>query len=523
VPYAGTAGLIQDAAALTFDGTILSATRFAGALNGTVGATTPSTGAFTTLSASTQLNLTNASDYNLYASGAGNNYFAGSVGIGATPSAISKLYLGGTYPTSSTLSYVAYMEGTIPSGTTGATAGFVTSLSTQAAAFNLSTLSHFQANQGTIGATSTIGSQYGFFAQSNLTGATNNYGFYGAIASGTGRFNFYANGTAANVFVGTTSLGGAVGSESLRVTPVASAVNYWDFYGGATGVDPYFFPSGSDTNRGFIYLTKGAGTHRFMTGSSLTNTQFAISNTASAVNYITVFGNSAGSGGYFQAAGSDTNISMLFSAKGTGNHDFYTAGNSFTRQFVVAHTASAVNYLQVTGGDGTTTSPRLQAVGSSANITFQYLTKGTGEHNFYTNGAHQFNIANTTSAVNYLQVTGAATGGSPVLSAQGSDAAISLIYQSKSSGAHFFQTGGSNQFLISHVASAVNYVGVQGGATTQPALIYATGSDTNIDLALTPKGTGVLAFGTYTAGIIAQAGSITIKDAAGTTRRLLVG
>ena len=43
VPYAGTAGLIQDAAALTFDGTILSATRFAGALNGTVGATTPST------------------------------------------------------------------------------------------------------------------------------------------------------------------------------------------------------------------------------------------------------------------------------------------------------------------------------------------------------------------------------------------------------------------------------------------------------------------------------------------------
>ena len=43
VPYAGTAGLIRDAAALTFDGTILSATRFAGALNGTVGATTPST------------------------------------------------------------------------------------------------------------------------------------------------------------------------------------------------------------------------------------------------------------------------------------------------------------------------------------------------------------------------------------------------------------------------------------------------------------------------------------------------
>ena len=51
----------------------------------------------------------------------------------------------------------------------------------------------------------------------------------------------------------------------------------------------------------------------------------------------------------------------------------------------------------------------------------------------------------------------------------------------------------------------------------------AQGSDTNIDIALTPKGTGVLAFGTYTAGILAQAGYITIKDAGGTTRRLLVG
>jgi len=55
VLYAGTGGLVQDAAAFTFDGTILSATRFAGALNGTVGATTPAAGAFTTISASTPL------------------------------------------------------------------------------------------------------------------------------------------------------------------------------------------------------------------------------------------------------------------------------------------------------------------------------------------------------------------------------------------------------------------------------------------------------------------------------------
>ena len=51
VTFASTAGLLADAAALTWDGTSLTATKLAGAHNGTVGATTPSTGAFTTLSA----------------------------------------------------------------------------------------------------------------------------------------------------------------------------------------------------------------------------------------------------------------------------------------------------------------------------------------------------------------------------------------------------------------------------------------------------------------------------------------
>jgi len=48
-------GAFGASSALTWDGTILSATRFAGALNGTVGATTPAAGAFTTLSATTAL------------------------------------------------------------------------------------------------------------------------------------------------------------------------------------------------------------------------------------------------------------------------------------------------------------------------------------------------------------------------------------------------------------------------------------------------------------------------------------
>lgn len=51
VTYAGASGLLQDSANLTFNGTTLTSGGFSGPLNGTVGATTPSTGAFTTLSA----------------------------------------------------------------------------------------------------------------------------------------------------------------------------------------------------------------------------------------------------------------------------------------------------------------------------------------------------------------------------------------------------------------------------------------------------------------------------------------
>ena len=49
-----------------------------------------------------------------------------------------------------------------------------------------------------------------------------------------------------------------------------------------------------------------------------------------------------------------------------------------------------------------------------------------------------------------------------------------------------------------------------------------TGGD-NLDVVLTPAGTGVVKFGSYTAlGAEALAGYITIKDAAGNTRKLAV-
>lgn len=73
------------------------------------------------------------------------------------------------------------------------------------------------------------------------------------------------------------------------------------------------------------------------------------------------------------------------------------------------------------------------------------------------------------------------------------------------------------------VANPVNFLQLNAAATGERVRVEAAGADANIDLGLDVKGAGHIRFGTYTAGAVAQAGYITIKDAGGTVRRLLVG
>jgi hypothetical protein len=128
--------------------------------------------------------------------------------------------------------------------------------------------------------------------------------------------------------------------------------------------------------------------------------------------------------------------------------------------------------------------------------------------------------------VNYVQVTGAATSSFPIISPQGSDTNISLqIYSKGTGGVNFWSNnGGSRQFQVAHTAGTiVNFTTATGSATGAAPAFSVAGSDTNIDLALTPKGTGNVRFGTYTADmtLIVQ-GFIEVKDSGGTIRKLAV-
>lgn len=81
---------------------------------------------------------------------------------------------------------------------------------------------------------------------------------------------------------------------------------------------------------------------------------------------------------------------------------------------------------------------------------------------------------------------------------------------------------GASLFTVNKAANAVNGVAVFAGATTSAPNISAISSvDTNVDLRLSGKGTGVIRFGTWTSNADAAInGYITIKDSAGNVRKL---
>lgn len=109
-------------------------------------------------------------------------------------------------------------------------------------------------------------------------------------------------------------------------------------------------------------------------------------------------------------------------------------------------------------------------------------------------GAEQFQITGLSTSVNFLTVSGAATTFPVILGASGTDANISIEFLTKGTGGYSFQTvtNGQQFQILDNGATAVNNLAVTGSATTVAPSISALGTDTNISILLTPKGTGAL-------------------------------
>ena len=287
---------------------------------------------------------------------------------------------------------------------------------------------------------------------------------------------------------GSVTLGAATGVHGLEVLAPASSVNRVLASGAVASAPPSLTASGSDTNIGLVLQTKGTGAHSLATGGG---TQMQVLNVASAVNALAVSGAATGAAPSLAVNGTDANIGMVLQSKGTGAHSFATGGGT---QMQVLNVASAVNALAASGA-AAGTAPSLAASGSDTNIGLVLQTKGTGAHSFATGGGTQLQVLNVAGAVNALAASGSATGAAPSLAASGADSNIDFTLQTKGTGTLSLGTGGGAQMQVLNAASAVNVMQVIGAATGSPSRVgwQAAGSDANIASVIgQPKGSGAV-------------------------------
>jgi hypothetical protein len=315
--------------------------------------------------------------------------------------------------------------------------------------------------------------------------------------------------------VGGTPTGSAA---TLTVAAVSSGV--------ITSVTSTNFAQYSALPTSPISVTGGSGSGATFTPLWGNGTTFTITNAGSGyIEQPTVtFSGGGGSGAAAYATVGSATIFRSLAGNGSSAQSlsFHSSSGESLRVTTSTTGGTSANFIQVAGG-ATGNGPRLTSTGSDTDVFMGLVTKGAGAFQFLTNsGNEQMRVSHTASAVNYVQVTGAATTGTPVVQAQGSDTNVSLAIRAKGGGNLFFQPNNLNQFAVTQTASAVNYLQATGSAAGSAPAFSVAGTDTNIDLALTPKGTGLVRFGTYVAGALLATGYINIKAADGTTYKVLV-
>ena len=277
-----------------------------------------------------------------------------------------------------------------------------------------------------------------------------NSGSGGGGGGGTGTGNANTFGWLANTIIVANSAGYLSNSNSFFVasnnaivvpnvviTQVATAS--WPLnFGQNMGNKIALYDSGSGSGYGFgiqanklqiIYGSGNSGDHTsfgYGPTSSLIE-QFRVGTVLSSVNYLQVTGNTSGNPVAISAQGSDTNLDINITTKGNGKINFFggnpvnsAAATPFKLVFPTDYSSSTgqtsrIDFYQGNYGFGL----------SSGQM--EYITTGGGSsHTFFGNSVKQFVISTTASAVNYLQVTGATTTNSPILSAQGSNANVAI-------------------------------------------------------------------------------------------------
>lgn len=265
-----------------------------------------------------------------------------------------------------------------------------------------------------------------------VTGVTSLLNGNGAI--GTPSYSFTASTSTGMFSSAANTIDFSVnGTHGLQILPIGAAVNWLAIAPSAANNSIKLESLGTDVNINVEFLLQGTGAVVFPAGAAATPS--------------VVFHGS-------------TTTGMFSSAVNT--IDFSTNG---LEAFQILPVVNAVNWIKVSPS-ATTTPLLISAAGTDTNIAIQMVPKGTG------------------SVI--IPVGAIAT---PSLSFAGDSS--SGIFQSSASRVDFVAQGVEVLRLIT-AANGVNFLQITPAATTNPVLISALGSDTNIGIQLVTKGTGTV-------------------------------
>lgn len=236
---------------------------------------------------------------------------------------------------------------------------------------------------------------------------------------------------------GSVYFGGPVGTDSLRILPVASSVNFMQIQGGITGTSVNMTLSGADANVGLNIYNKGLGGVRVDSGAVNSSNTFTVACTGT----------------------SGANMQFI---NGVTNKTIRTLNSN----------------LEVLNGAYT-------AVIFSMTDTGQTSLGGTI-------GNESLRVLNVPSAVNFVQVSGAITANGPIIQSSGTDTDIALNHNSKGLGAQNFNAGAIGLLQLSPVTTAVNYFQMINSVTTANVTFQPVGTDANIGMNINPKGTSAI-------------------------------
>jgi hypothetical protein len=246
-----------------------------------------------------------------------------------------------------------------------------------------------------------------------------------------------------------------------------------------------------------------------------------IQTTTTAVNNFNIFNNTTGNAPGISAVGSDPNISFAVTAKGTSS---VICQNGSGIGATITASASSVNWVNISGR-ATGVAPTVAATGSDPNVSLNLTTRGSG-----TVQANSVDVVTTTgtqtqtnktltspivnqildsngnvvqtfspiaSAVNYFTSYNAATGGTPALSANGSDATVNMAVQGKGTTGSVLLRESSNRWVLaatpSTTAGNYNYLQVKNADSgAAPSIAAISTSDAAVGLNLKTVGSGAV-------------------------------